>query len=243
MTTSKIAYVMDFDGTFTEKDITSTMARYYGKEHYLKCSAAYKQGKFGMKVWLARMSAFLPADLGELLEFAATRAAFRPGVEEFLEFAVSKGCPVYIASDGFGLYIEPVLEMHGCRKYITGIYRNRTLPGSGRLETLTPHAHQNCPVCGNCKADHVIRLQKEGRRVIYVGDGSNDRFGAAHADGVYARDRLAEACTTAGIPFRRWDDFYDLLNHDDFADKNHNYTFCDPAGKGYHTGVTGSSNG
>ncbi len=228
MTATKIAYVLDFDGTVTEADITSAMARNFGNDHYLKCSTAYKRGEFGMKEWLARMSAFLPPDPAELMEFARIRAALRPGLKEFFKYARSRERPVYIASDGFGLYIEPILEMHGCREYVTGIFRNRTLPGNGRLQTITPHAHQSCPVCGNCKASHVIRLQEEGYRVIYVGDGINDRFGAAHADGIFARDRLAEVCTAAGLPFKPWDDFHDLINHDDFVKNHHEHKYCDP---------------
>ncbi|HOA35415.1 MAG TPA: MtnX-like HAD-IB family phosphatase [Bacillota bacterium] len=234
MTASKIAYVIDFDGTVTEVDITSTMARHFGKEHYIKCSAAYKRGEFGMKEWLARMSAFLPPDPAELMEFARLRAALRPGAKEFFQYARSGERPVYIASDGFGLYIEPILEMHGCREYVAGIFCNRTLPGNGRLETITPHAHESCPVCGNCKAAHVIGLQEEGYRVIYVGDGMNDRFGAAHADAVFARDRLAEICSAAGIPFQRWDDFFDLIETNAPVKNNRNRKFCNPAGEGFY---------
>lgn len=236
MAASKIAYVLDFDGTVTKRDITSALARHYGKERYLECSAAYRRGEFGMKEWLERMSAYLPLHREELLEFAADRAALRPGFKEFLEFAGSRDCPVYIASDGFGIYIEPILEMFRCREQIAGIFRNRTLPGGGRLRMLTPHAHESCPICGNCKAAHVIGLQKEGCRVIYVGDGSNDRFAAAYADGVFARDDLARSCTGAGIPFRRWDDYYELINSDNNMDRRHDRIFCDPAGVGYDGG-------
>lgn len=236
MTAPKIAYVLDFDGTVTEIDITSAMARHYGRDRYPECSAAYRRGEIGMKEWLERMSACLPLHPEELLEFASARAALRPGFREFLVFARSRNRPVYIASDGFGIYIEPILEMHRCREYIAGIYRNRTLPGKGRLKTLTPHAHESCPLCGNCKAAHVIGLQEEEYRVIYVGDGGNDRFAAAYADDVFARDNLARACSGAGIPFRWWDDYYELLKCDSFAKRRHEQAFCDPKGEGFGAG-------
>ena len=232
MIRSKIAYVIDFDGTATEADITSAMARHYGKEHYLECSAAYRRGEFGMKEWLARMSSFLPEEPAELLDFALARAALRPGLKEFLQFARSKGRPLYIASDGFGLYIEPILEMHGCREYVTGIYRNDTFFGKGRPETVTPHAHGSCPVCGNCKAAHVVGLQEKGYRVLYVGDGVNDRFAAAHADGIYARDHLAEVCNAEGIPFQGWSDFRDLISSAAPINNHRKRIFCDPLKNG-----------
>jgi 2-hydroxy-3-keto-5-methylthiopentenyl-1-phosphate phosphatase len=229
---SKIAYVLDFDGTVTESDITSMMARHYGGEHYPECSAAYHRGEFGMKEWLERMSAYLPPDREAILAFAKERAALRPGLKKFLRSVHDRGYPLYIASDGFGLYIEPILEMHGCREHVTKIFRNRTLEDSGRLKTLTPHAHRSCPVCGNCKASLVTGLLEKGCRVYYVGDGFNDRFAAAYADIIFARDRLAGACSAAGIPFQPWDDFHDLLKGIDLANNHREHRFCDPAGKG-----------
>ena len=228
MNASKVAYVLDFDGTITERDITREMARHYGGKHYDECSAAYRRGEFGMKGWLARMSAHLPPDPAELLAFAGIRAGLRPGLKEFFIFARARGRPLYIASDGFGLYIEPILERHGCREYVSGIFCNETIAAGGRLETLTPHAHRSCPVCGNCKAALVIALREKGFRVLYVGDGFNDRFAAAYADGIYARDRLAEICTAAGLPFKRWDHFLDLLGDDQLAGEQGNHRFCDP---------------
>lgn len=232
MVESKIAYVLDFDGTVTEKDITSAMARHYGGEHYPECSAAYHRGEFGMKEWLERMSAHLPTDGEAVLAFARERAALRPGLKVFLRSVHRQGHPLYIASDGFGLYIEPILEMHGCRDYVTGIFRNRTLEGNGQLKTLTPHAHRSCPVCGNCKAALVSGLLEEGYRVLYVGDGFNDRFAAAYADIIFARDRLAAACTAAGIPYQPWDNFHDLLKGADPVNNHRGHRFCDPAGEG-----------
>jgi 2-hydroxy-3-keto-5-methylthiopentenyl-1-phosphate phosphatase len=234
LTASKIAYVIDFDGTVTEKDLTSAAARHFGKEHYLACNEAYKRGEFGMKEWLARMSAILPPDPAELMAFARARAVLRTGLKEFLQHARSMERPVYIASDGFGLYIEPILEMHGCREYVAGIYCNRIRSRNGRIETITPHAHASCPVCGNCKASHVMGLQEKGCRVIYVGDGMNDRFGAAYADAVFARDRLAQICTAAGIPFQPWNDFYDIIEAGVPVKNNHGRKFCNPAGEGFY---------
>ncbi len=228
MTASEIAYVLDFDGTITERDITREMARHYGGKHYDECSVAYRRGEFGMKEWLARMSAYLPSDPAELLEFAEERDALRPGLKEFFIFARSRRRPLHIASDGFGLYIEPILERHGCREYLDGIFCNRTVPAGGRLQTLTPHAHPSCPVCGNCKAALVIGLQEKGCRVLYVGDGTNDRFAAAYADGIFARDNLAAECAAVGLPFRRWDDFFDLLGSDDFENNQVGHRYCDP---------------
>lgn len=229
MSAERIAYLLDFDGTITGADITSAMARHYGGESYAECSAAYRRGEFGMREWLARMSACLPADLDALLEFARARGELRPGLKEFLEFARSRGRPLSIASDGFGFYIEPVLEMHGCSGYFDRIFANRTVVSAGRLRTLTPHAHRGCPVCGNCKAAHVIGLQEAGYRVLYAGDGTNDRFAAAHADGIFARDRLARACAEAELPFRRWDNFRDLLAGVSPESDGTRPRFCDPS--------------
>lgn len=207
----KIAYMLDFDGTVTAADISTELARRYGGTHFEAVEEAYRRREFGMRVWLEKIAAFLPADLHLLLSLSLQITDLRPGFSDFLKFARENSRPVYIASDGLGFYIEPLLRERSCFEYIEQIYCNRSVAFGEILHVVTDHAHNKCAVCGNCKASHVVKLQAEGYRVIYAGDGSNDRFASSWADYVFARDRLAAACSEKGIPFEKWQDFHDLM--------------------------------
>jgi 2-hydroxy-3-keto-5-methylthiopentenyl-1-phosphate phosphatase len=232
----KIAYVVDFDGTVTAVDISTELARHFGGQRFWEIEQAYRRRKLGMRGWLKEMSALLPADFDRLLSFALEKAVLRPGFAEFVRMAREKGRPVTIASDGFGFYIEPILERFGCLEYIDTICKNEAVAGEdGKLRIINTYAHAACPACGNCKAARVIQLKQEGWRIAYIGDGSNDRFGASWSDYIFARDRLADYCREHMIPFRQWEDFYDITGavYSEFPNGITLSPFCRPEGEGY----------
>jgi hypothetical protein len=45
---------------------------------------------------------------------------------------------------------------------------------------------------------------------VLVGDGPSDRFGAAHADTIFAKPPLSDWCAEAGWPFIAWSTFDDV---------------------------------
>lgn len=229
----KIAYVVDFDGTITTRDLSSELAAYFGGSEYMKIENEYRRRNIPIKTWLRRIARHMPDDLELLNNKALQWAVIRPGFEYFLEHAQENESPVIIASDGFGFYIEPILKEHGLLKHISRIYRNETFKGTDGLEVRNPHAHKTCAICGNCKAAHVINLKEEGRAVIYVGDGSNDRFGASWGDIICARDRLAEICREQKFNYSQWIDFYDIIKveNPDLHDRSL-VSLCCPMGDG-----------
>src|SRR3712207_5004141 len=73
-----------------------------------------------------------------------------------------------------------------------------------------PYGHPSCFVCGTCKRERVRLHQAAGRVVVFVGDGTSDRFAAAHADMVFAKGSLARISRAAGWPFSEWESFADV---------------------------------
>jgi len=211
--TLNAAYLVDFDGTVTTVDISYELAVFLGGEDYKNIDDVYRRKKIPIREWLRRTAQVLPHDMDLLLSKSLEWAEIRPGFGQFLKQAGEQGSPVIIASDGFGFYIEPILKRHGFLEQVRFIYRNDAyIDLNNKLEVKTPHAHSICTVCGNCKALHVVNLKKQGRPVIYIGDGSNDRYGASWGDHVCARDQLAEYSRQYNFDYSRWSDFYDILD-------------------------------
>ena len=65
-------------------------------------------------------------------------------------------------------------------------------------------------MCGTCKRERVRAHQALGRVVVFIGDGSSDRYAAFHADLVFAKGDLARFCAASGWPFRPWVDFAEV---------------------------------
>ncbi len=227
-------YVIDFDGTITTNDLSSELAAHYGGPIYKETEERYRRREIPIKEWLRQIVKLLPPDLELLSGKSLQWAEIRPGFNDFLDNARKMNSTVIIASDGFGFYIEPVLEKYNLLEKVDCIYRNDTRTGeNGSLKVVTPHAHKTCSVCGNCKASHVVRNKEAGKPVIYIGDGSNDRFGAFWSDRICARDRLAEACKEHHLSYSSWDDFYDIINFEKPELKDcSDHSLCLPRGRG-----------
>jgi hypothetical protein len=45
---------------------------------------------------------------------------------------------------------------------------------------------------------------------VVIGDGMSDRYGAAHAEVIFGKRRLAELCEIEGWPYTPWETFADI---------------------------------
>ncbi len=236
---SEYTYVVDFDGTITANDLSLELAAYYGGTGYREIENKYRRREIPIKEWLRQMVALLPPDLDQLNRKALEWVSIRAGFNDFLDQVREQKSTVVVASDGFGFYIEPILKAYGLLEKIEFVYRNETVTDSdGQLKVINPHAHKICPVCGNCKAAHVVRIKETGKSVIYTGDGSNDRFGASWSDQICARDRLAEVCDEYELSYSPWEDFYDIIKIEkpDLKDCS-DISLCLPQGQGIKDGI------
>ena len=59
--------------------------------------------------------------------------------------------------------------------------------------------------CATCKPAAMVRLIESPGPTIFVGDGLSDRYAAACADLVFAKNDLAAYCDEHAITYRRFD--------------------------------------
>ena len=118
----------------------------------------------------------------------------------------SLGAAIEIVSDGLGFYVESNL-----RRLAPELAGLPIATNDNRIagpEGLTfPYGHPACFVCGTCKRECVRAHQVDDRVVIFIGDGTSDRYAAHHADIVFAKGPLARWCSEVGHPFRSWATF------------------------------------
>ena len=109
-----------------------------------------------------------------------------------------------VVSSGFHELIDPVLERESLGLEVRA-NRLDARPDGWRAIFRDDEA---CPVCGEpCKRSDVAGIGD----FVYVGDGFSDRCVAQAAKRVFARDGLAEYLTERGVPYERYDDFYDVM--------------------------------
>jgi len=205
----RVSVLVDYDGTISRLDVGDELLRRHGPDGATIAlqDAAFDAGRAGSRELMAWDMDVLPDD-ARLLRREARAVAQDEHFPAFVAAAREAGAAVEVVSDGLGFYIAPNLARLGLADLPVAANENR-LRGGGQGLSF-PYGHPACFVCGTCKRERVRAHQALDRIVVFIGDGTSDRYAAFHADLVFAKGALADFCGAAGWPFRGWIDFADL---------------------------------
>ena len=206
----RTAYLCDFDGTVSPRDIGAAFAGRFsdGEGGRVPELAEWIAGRIGHRALTLAQCATVRASEAEALEF--TRAfALDPAFAPFVRAARARGDEVMVVSEGFSFYVRDQLARAGLGDLPWAANDLAFLAG-GRVEPSFPFADPACDSCGNCKAQHVRRYRGRGFHTVLVGDGVSDRHGALAADAVLARGSLLEWCRAEGVPHTAARDFAEV---------------------------------
>jgi 2,3-diketo-5-methylthio-1-phosphopentane phosphatase len=191
----------DFDGTACLHDVAEHLLIAFGDPSWPEYDAAWERGEMGAPEGLRLQASMLRLPTGDLIAFAREHCPMDPTFAPFVAWAAERDVPVSLVSDGFGLYIAPLLADAGIHD--VAIITNTWEFGRIRF----PNAHPDCMNCGTCK---MLAVQRAPGPVAFIGEGTSDRYGALYADVVFAKDALVGYCRQDGVPFVPWQDFDDV---------------------------------
>jgi 2-hydroxy-3-keto-5-methylthiopentenyl-1-phosphate phosphatase len=209
-----VSFLVDYDGTIARLDVTDRLLQQFATDPtWRERDNQYADGLIGSRELLAWDLTILPTDVAML----AAAAAAQPHDETFPDFVAAVrrfGAAIEVVSDGLGFYLEPALARLGVGDL--PIATNRAsfpVKADDPPAAMTfPYGHPNCFVCGTCKRERVLRHRAADHAVVFIGDGISDRFGAAHADVVFAKSSLARMCEDEGWTYQPWDRFAEITN-------------------------------
>ena len=188
------AILVDFDGTACRHDVAEHLLRRFADPSWEDLDRAWERGEADSRGVISQQSAMLREPVDVLIAYARAHCPIDPTLGPFVEWARSLGVPVTIVSDGFGFYIEPLLEAAG----IDGV---RVITNAWRDGEITfPNGHEVCIGCGTCKMRAVVEARGANGPVAFVGEGMSDRYGALYADVTFAKDVLVDICRRDGVP-------------------------------------------
>ena len=204
-----VSFLVDYDGTISTRDVgDELMARFVeDRETLAEKDRAYHEGRVGSRELMLWDLSVLPRDEA-LLREAASPAPHDETFRAFVATCLRWRAAIEVVSDGFGFHVQPNLEQLGAGELPIATNETR-LNGTDPAMTF-PYGHPRCFVCGTCKRERVRTHQAAGRAVVFVGDGMSDRFAAAHADVVFAKDHLAELCEEEGWGYEPWSSFDEI---------------------------------
>ena len=183
------------------------LLREFGDPSWMTLNDLMVDGAIGLREGTGRQAELLTGTLEEMLAFAVERCPLDPTFAGCVAWTESIGLPMTIVSDGFGFYIQPILEAAGLGDL--RVLTNELVFDPGpRLRH--PNGHPECIGCGTCKMLATQSARTGGRGVAFVGDGPSDRYGALYADITFAKGDLVDSCIRDGVPYVAWNDFNDV---------------------------------
>ena len=208
---SKLALLIDFDGTVTEKDMGVALLDAYALEDWKRFEPMREAGLIVGKECLASEFGCLPNNREEeMARCVKDVAVVRPGFLELVSRCRADGIPLNIASSGLGFYIRSTLAGLGLTD--VPVFSSQANFGVGdRVKVEYDDCPEICDSVGACKCYHALKYASMGYKVVMVGDGFSDTCVAAKADYVFACRRLRSHCEAEGIPFFPFNDFHDVI--------------------------------
>ena len=208
---TKLALLIDFDGTVTERDMGVALLEAFALEDWKRFEKMREAGLIVGRECLASEFGCLPSNREEeMSRFVSEEAVIRPGFGELVRRCKEDGIPLNVASSGLGFYIRSVLAAGGLSD--VPVFSSRANFSVGdRVKVEYNDCPAICDSVGACKCFHALKYADMGYRVALVGDGFSDTCVAAKADYVFACRRLLSHCEAEGIPFFPFNDFYDVI--------------------------------
>jgi 2,3-diketo-5-methylthio-1-phosphopentane phosphatase len=202
------ALLVDFDGTACLQDVSEMLLDAFGDPGWKAFDDAVDRGRVGLREAAGHQAAMLRGSREEMLGFALDHAQLAPTFAPFVHWAEANGLPITLASDGFAMYLRPILERAGLGRL--EVVTNVLAFENGHVRLRHPNAHPDCVGCGTCKMLVASRLRDDHGPIAFIGEGQSDRYGAMYSDVVFAKDALVQICEQDAVPFVRWETFDDV---------------------------------
>jgi 2-hydroxy-3-keto-5-methylthiopentenyl-1-phosphate phosphatase len=202
------AILVDFDGTASSVDVAEALLKRFGRPGWRELDIAVERGESTLASAIDGQASMLEATRQEMLDYVLSSHAVAPDFVDFCAWAESHGHEVAVVSDGFGIYVRPMLQAAGLGRL--QVMTNQLARKASGWGLEHPSSHPVCIGCGTCKMLAVTARQDAKDRVAFVGNGISDRFASFYADVVFAKDKLAEICLKEGIEFCSWQTFDDV---------------------------------
>jgi 2,3-diketo-5-methylthio-1-phosphopentane phosphatase len=204
------AVLVDFDGTACLHDVAEHLLIEFGDPSWPDWDAAWERGEIGARDCLLAQDAMLRANRDTMLAFVLDHCEMDPTFAPFVTWLRDLDVPVAVVSDGFGFYIEPMLDAAEVPPIPVITNEQRWDADSKVAGVAFVSGHPDCIGCGTCKMQAVLRHREEHGPVAFIGEGPSDRYGALYADVTFAKLDLVDLCVRDGVEFVPWEAFDDV---------------------------------
>ncbi len=208
---AKAIVVSDFDGTIVNVDTAQVALELYADPDWKRIDEALERGEVSFEDSLRQQFAMLRVSQKTILEQLDRVTALRPNFGRLVDYCMSNGIPLMVASGGFDFCIQHFLNRDGWLKFIQIHAPKSRFTENGYALTFPKKISASSI---NFKDDLVRREKMKGKRVFFVGNGFGDYPAAKESDLAFAikGSRLAELCRGGNVPHKEIDDFQEVVD-------------------------------
>lgn len=204
---SPVQVVCDFDGTITDGNVMEFIAA-----RFASCGLAYSEAWERQEISTREEFNLTFQCIDESLETMAASLVDVPydeGLPDLVEFCRLRGYIFSILSDGLRWYIDGVLANAGIQDVY--VYANEVRQTGDGFTFDFPWYSDETPRLATCKPLVMRDIRKQGKRVMYIGDGPSDFQAVHYADMVFAKTKLAAYCRENRLVYQTFETFKDIL--------------------------------
>lgn len=198
----------DFDATVTVNDVWDNLFKRFGDPNAFKVWEKFNTGEYKASQCIAEACATVKNANQEEMDAMFKAEPLRGGFLELVKFCSDSDIKLTIVSDGFSLYIEPILKHHEIN--IPYYANDLRLTEAGTLSVEFRNSRESCRNCGACKCGTIMTTSADEDTIVYIGDGYSDHCPVEIADVVFARNMLTRFCSKQGIPHHPFEDFFTI---------------------------------
>ncbi len=170
-----------------------------------------EKGEVTFEESLEREFAMLKDQEKTMLDALEPATRFRPNFDKLIEYCKEQRFPLVVVSGGLDFSIRHFLEQKGWLNEVE-IYAPKSKCTDNGVTLSFPRRFD--PISTNFKDDLVTYHRKQGKRVVYIGNGLGDYPPAKAADLTFAikGSRLVELCKSGGVACIEITDFQEVVD-------------------------------
>jgi 2,3-diketo-5-methylthio-1-phosphopentane phosphatase len=205
-----LVVLCDFDGTIVEADTCTSVLHKFAKKDWRAFDKQFGRGEITLEECLQKQFATVTVSKAQMLKEAENAAFIRPGLEELVRYCKMHAFPLILVSAGLDFVIKDFLRRHDLDSLIE-VYAPKTRITNRGIRFMFPKLFDKTSV--SFKDDLVKFYRKQGKSVVYIGDGQGDYYAAGNADYPFAikGSRLAELLKKDGIAHKEISDFWEVV--------------------------------
>jgi 2-hydroxy-3-keto-5-methylthiopentenyl-1-phosphate phosphatase len=207
---SPLKIFTDFDGTITKIDSLNMVLDEFAISEWRPIEDRVTAHQLSEKEALQAEFDLVKAPLEKVIDFLIKNVKIDSTFKPFAQWCKSQKIDLIVLSGGFEEFIDAIFNKFGINSL--EVHSNSLSVYNNTWQVVQSELPKINNLCNHCKTHHLIESQRNGYKVVYIGDGNTDRCPAENADIIFAKDTLAEYLKNKNKEFFEYQNFNEIQN-------------------------------